>query len=44
MTYYFLAYIIMCPFHTGAKPGVENFRKEVLYLYSLFFFFVRVLQ
>ena len=35
----------MCPFHTGAKPEAESLRKEVFYLYSLFFFvFVHVLQ
>ena len=44
MTYYLLAYINMCPFHTGAKPGAESLRKEVFYLYSLFFVFVHVLQ
>ena len=45
MTYYLLAYINMCPFHTGAKPGAGTLRKEVLNLYSLFFaVFVHVLQ
>ena len=34
----------MCPFHTGTKPGAESLRKEVFYLYSLFFCFVHVLQ
>ena len=36
----------MCPFHTGVKPGAEGLRKEVFFLYSLFFvfFFVHVLQ